>query len=109
MAGRHTPLELVTAGDQDVAVVHATGSLDMATTEQLETVVTGALVSYSTVVVDVSGVDSCDSTGLGSLVRLHRRASAGNRVLELRGPQPHVAELLAMTGIDKVIPVRASG
>lgn len=82
----------------------ASGSLDIATAGEFETAVQHALAEGTDVVVDLSALSLCDSTGLGAMVRLHRRAEAADASLTLRRPQRGVAEVLAMTGIDKVIP-----
>jgi anti-sigma B factor antagonist len=88
-----------------VAVVPVAGNLDIATVPALETTVAEALATASGVVLDLSGVDLCDSTGLGALVRIYRRARAGGKTFALRDPRHQIAEVLAMTGINKVIPV----
>jgi|SRR5215831_8686494 len=94
----------VTASET-AAVVPVAGNLDIATVPGLEDTVAEALATASGVVLDLSAVDLCDSTGLGALVRLHRRARAGGKTFVLRDPRHQVAEVLAMTGINKVIPV----
>lgn len=90
--------------NDSTTVVAASGSLDIATAQEFESAVQQALADGSDVVVDLSGVVLCDSTGLGSMVRLHRRAQAAGVSLSLHHPQRAVADVLAMTGIDKVIP-----
>lgn len=57
-------------------------------------------------VVDLAGVELLDATGLGVLVGAHRRARLQDRQLVLRDVTPRVARLLAMTRLDRVIPVR---
>jgi anti-sigma B factor antagonist len=97
-------------GDSEVrtTVVSTTGTLDIATADAFESAVMAALEQGEPVVIDVAGLTLCDSTGLGAIVRLHRRAQTMKRELALRDPRPHIADLLAMTGIDKVIPVTTS-
>jgi anti-sigma B factor antagonist len=102
---RRSSLELgVTHGD-GATVIATVGQLDIATSEQLEQAAREALELGRGVVVDLSELSLCDSTGLGALVRLHRLAQSNGQEVRLRRPRAHVADLLAMTGIDKVIPV----
>jgi anti-sigma B factor antagonist len=54
-------------------------------------------------VVDMSGVELLDATGLGVLVGTHRRARAAGRRLVLRDSPPRVTRLLALTRIDRII------
>ena len=56
-------------------------------------------------VVDLSGVELLDATGLGVLVGTHRRARVSGRRLVLRDASPRVARMLSLTRIDRVIPL----
>jgi anti-sigma B factor antagonist len=98
-------LELTTENGDRRAVVAASGILDMATIGDLESVVDEALSGAQDVVVDLSQVAMCDSAGLGGIVRMHRQAIAAGREFRLRNPHKHVNDLLAMTGINKVVSV----
>jgi anti-sigma B factor antagonist len=56
-------------------------------------------------VVDLSEVELLDATGLGVLVGTHRRARMAGRRLVLRNVAPRVARLLALTRVDRIIPM----
>lgn len=56
-------------------------------------------------VVDLSGVELLDATGLGVLVGAHRRARLAGRELVLRDAPPRVARLLSLTRVDRVVTV----
>jgi anti-sigma B factor antagonist len=105
MGGRGSDLKLTTLPGSP-AVVSAVGSFDIATVVQLEDAVTRAMAPGGSVVLDLAGVTVCDSTGLGALVRLQRHARAIGTEFAVRRPRPHVADVFAMTGINKVIAVR---
>jgi anti-sigma B factor antagonist len=60
-------------------------------------------------VVDLSGVELLDATGLGVLVGAHRRARLQGRELVLRDAGPRVARLLSLTRLDRVIAVERRG
>jgi anti-sigma B factor antagonist len=54
-------------------------------------------------VVDLSGVELLDATGLGVLVGAHRRARLTGRDLVLRGAPARVTRLLRRARLDRVI------
>jgi anti-sigma B factor antagonist len=86
-------------------VVYLTGVLDISTIDELGTVVRPHLRTDAEVIVDLSGVTLCDSTGLGAVVTFERHARAAGCRFAVRSPQPHVAEVFSMTGIDQVVRV----
>jgi anti-anti-sigma factor len=54
-------------------------------------------------VLDLSGLDAVDATGLGVLVGAHRHAGREGRTLVLRDVGPTVARLLRLTRLDRVL------
>lgn len=54
---------------------------------------------------DVSGVTFCDSTGLGALVRLHRQAEAQGGWLRLVRPAADLRRILQVTNLDRLLRV----
>lgn len=55
-------------------------------------------------VVDMSGVELMDATGLGVLVGTHRRAERAGRRVMLRGTPPRLRRLLRATRLERVLP-----
>ena len=53
-------------------------------------------------IVDLSQVPFCDSTGLGILVRLHRLTGGWTR---LAAPQGALRRMLEITNLDRVLPI----
>ncbi len=56
----------------------------------------------SEVVVELSGLEALDSTGLGVLLEAHRRAVHQGRRLRLHGVPPHMERLLRLTRLHRV-------
>jgi anti-sigma B factor antagonist len=56
-------------------------------------------------VVDISGVDLVDASGLGVLVGAHRLAMRSERRLVLRGVPERIERLLAVTRLNRVLSV----
>jgi anti-anti-sigma factor len=59
-------------------------------------------------VVDLAGVESVDSAGLGELVLLHMWAEAAGYSLKLACPNPSVRHLLELTNLVSVLDVYSS-
>jgi anti-sigma B factor antagonist len=88
-----------------VTVCKVVGALDIATVAIFRESVEIQIRSGGDVVIDLSELTFCDSTGLGAIVGLYRLATAADGSLILRSPRPRVASVLAMTGVDQVITV----
>ena len=56
--------------------------------------------SSGPVLLDVSGIDYIDSTGIGELVGHMQRLSSANRKMGLLQPHRRLSALLEMTGLD---------
>jgi anti-sigma B factor antagonist len=57
------------------------------------------------VVVDLSGVEFCDSTGMNVLLAAMKRLKEKGGVFELAAPRPAVRRILQVTGLDTVFTV----
>ena len=92
------------AGDHTVVVV--TGELDLAVAPKLEACLGDLdLGPGDTLVVDLSGLEFLDSSGLRVLVVAHHRAEQeGFRFVLVRGPDP-VARIFELTGIDQQLEI----
>src|SRR5262245_51744818 len=82
-----------------------TGYLDLSTVDLLRAAVGPACGTGEEVGLDLSGLTFCDSTGVGALVWLYRRASAGSGRLVVYAPRKAVRDVLRISGVDRVIPV----
>jgi anti-sigma B factor antagonist len=86
-------------------VVEIVGELDIRTCEWLEDAAGEVVDRGGRVVLDLSRLTFCDSTGLAGLVRLHKRAVAAGGSLVLRSPISRVQRLLNLTGLIRLFPV----
>jgi anti-sigma B factor antagonist len=92
----------------DVAVLALRGELDLASIEVLRTTVSAYIGRSGHIVLDLSEMTFCDSTGLGTFVGLHRQSTGAGGRLSLAAPRRRVDDLLKLSGIDRVIPVFAT-
>jgi len=92
-------------GDHIVVSVH--GEIDLYTVPRLKRELAGALAADGPVrlVVDLSGVEFCDSTGVNVLLAAHRQAREAGGDLELAAPRPAVRKILQVTGLETVFTV----
>jgi anti-sigma B factor antagonist len=54
------------------------------------------------VIIDLSGLTYCDSTGVSVLVAAYRRARAAGRALALAGLNPDITRVFRVIGLDQV-------
>jgi anti-anti-sigma factor len=71
----------------------------------LSQVVGEVLHNGGKVVIDLSGVTSIDSAGIGELVFLHTRAQSQNADLRVANPCAIVRDLLDLTNVDSVLAI----
>ncbi|MEE1816653.1 STAS domain-containing protein [Streptomyces sp. NPDC004288] len=91
------------------ALLTPAGELDHHTAEILRTPLDAALdAGTARLVVDCSGLEFCDSTGLNVLLGARLRADAAGGGVHLVGMRPAVARVFHITGADAVFTVHAS-
>ncbi|OKK22918.1 hypothetical protein AMK16_01755 [Streptomyces sp. CB00455] len=88
-------------------MVRVSGELDIDRAPQLRTTLRGALTDTDggDIVVDLSGVEFCDSTGLNVLLQARLEAEEKGRAVCLAGPRPQMRQLLELTGAHVLFPV----
>jgi anti-anti-sigma factor len=102
-------LSLETRNSGDVIIVHCQGRIvyrDEAAA--LSRVVGEVLQQTNSVVLDLSGVSSMDSAGIGELALLQTWAQEKNASLKCAGANSLVRTLLDLTNLDSVIEVHPS-
>src|SRR5215212_6008562 len=88
---------------QGVAVVHMSGRLDFGVATEAKRQFAEAVSAGSTrLVVDLSGVDFVDSSGLSSLVSGLRATRQVGGDLRIAAPKEQPAALFALTSLDQV-------
>lgn len=92
-----------------MAVVTATGEIDLTNAEGLRDALLAALNAGALgVVVDMSSTTFLDSAGVTALVRASRRAAASDATLRLAVTASAVLRVLNLVGIDRLIEVHPS-
>jgi anti-sigma B factor antagonist len=103
---RLVELKISTASQGGHAVVSVYGEVDLYTAPRLQTEL-AALVrdGVTRLVVDLSGVEFCDSTGMNVLLSAMKRLREQGGSLELAAPRSAVRRILQVTGLDTVFSV----
>ena len=89
-------------------IVTAAGEIDLYTAPRLHSQIAAAITSSAPgtrIVVDMSGVEFCDSTGMNVLLTCLRQAREQGGELELAAPRPAVMKILQVTGLDSVFTI----
>jgi anti-sigma B factor antagonist len=97
-------LALHTTRRDDRVTVSARGSIDLHSSDELRERLE-ALVEegHREIVVDLTAVDFCDSSGLNVLVRAYKQARAHGHVFSVTGAYGRVENVLRTTGLDRFL------
>jgi len=90
--------------------VIATGEIDLYTAPRLHSELAAVIANSAPatkIIVDMSGVEFCDSTGMNVLLSCLRQARERGGELELAAPRPPVKKILQVTGLDSVFTIGA--
>jgi anti-sigma B factor antagonist len=97
-------LDIRVEGDGPKRVVHLQGSCDLATVPELRQALQSlAPPDVTELVLDVSRLDFCDSTGLGTMLGALRRMREGGGEFAIAGATGTTLRLLEITGLDGVV------
>ncbi len=86
-------------------LIRLDGELDVGSAQVFRNAVGPHAGSGDEIVVDISDLRFCDSTGLGALVAVYRGATGAGARLHLCAPQPQLSKTLGVTGLDRVFVV----
>ena len=97
-----TSFDLVEVDPGQVLALH--GRLDVAVAPDVRLALAAAVrAGAGELVLDLSGLEAVDATGLGVIVGAHRHAGREGRVLVLRDVGPTLARLLSVSRLDRVL------
>jgi len=100
-------LKVSSRSQGDHTVVAVSGEIDLYTAPRLHSELAAAVMvdGPAQVVVDMAGVDFCDSTGMNVLLAAQRLASEKGGDLTLAAPRPPVRKILEVTGLQSVFTI----
>ncbi len=99
-------LKVTTRTQGDHTVISVAGEIDLYTAPRLQSELMSALGrNPARLIVDMSAVDFCDSTGINVLLAAHRQARERGGELQLAGPGSATRKVLQVTGLEAVFSV----
>jgi len=102
-------LSLETRNHGDIIVVHGEGRIVYRDEAAALSHLVGEILQHaSKLVLDLSGVSSMDSAGIGELALVQTWADGKNANLKCAGPNSLVSDLLDLTNLDRVIDIHPS-
>lgn len=102
-------LSLETRSQADVIIVHCQGRIVYRDEAAALSRVVGDVMSQARkIVLDLSGVSSLDSAGIGELALLYTWAQKENVDFKVAGPNNLVRTLLDLTKLDSVLEIHSS-
>jgi anti-anti-sigma factor len=94
----------VLRGAHSRLLVEVSGELDVATAEPLRAQLLPA-AEHGTVVLDMSGVTFCDSSGLRVLVEAEQLARRSGAAFRVAAPSAAVRRVLGLTKLDQALQI----
>ena len=97
-------IDVLARGDE--TVLRLAGDIDINSAPEITAQLTRLQADgRRAIVVDLSGVNFLDSSGLGALVTAHRAQVEAGGTLKLAAPRAHVSKVFRITRLSEVIPV----
>ncbi|MFG2682092.1 STAS domain-containing protein [Streptomyces sp. NPDC048392] len=101
-----SPLKITTRDAPTGPVLEIHGDLDFATSGRLRELLTGlALRPGQRLVLDLAGMEFCDSSGLTVLIVARHHAQAAQGDIALAAVPDHTRRVLQIVGLDQIFPV----
>jgi anti-anti-sigma factor len=101
-------LQASVAAGESGPVIMLAGEVDLTCAEQLDELVTGQLAGGTRqLTIDVSELRFADSASIRTLALAARTLAERGGSLVLLEPQPSVARVLALLGVDQMVTIRA--
>lgn len=91
--------------DKNTLVVQVSGELDLSTAEQFKLQVEQALANgkAQNLILDLSGVNFIDSSGLGVILGRYKTVTQNNGIIAIVNPKASVKKILELSGILRII------
>jgi anti-sigma B factor antagonist len=92
-----------------IEILSVPDELDLATADALVEQGLAAIARHPRLLLlDLAGVSFCDARGLSAFVRIANQADAAERHYGLIAPQPQIAKILRISGLNRRLPVFAT-
>jgi anti-sigma B factor antagonist len=90
--------------DNGIQVVRPARRLNMVSAPRLSAVVSDLIAAgHARIVIDLSGTEFIDSSGLGALVSCLKKARQAGGDLRIAGPAPQAQTVFKLTNLDRIL------
>lgn len=104
-----TELSITSANRGTSHVLELVGELDLANVHQFREALRALTLDQSQqLIIDMAGLDFCDSSGMSALVAARARTLAAHGAIALAGVPGHLVRALAVVGLDQLFAVHAT-
>ncbi|MFF3202899.1 STAS domain-containing protein [Streptomyces sp. NPDC002962] len=101
-----SPLKITTRDTATGPVLAILGDLDYAHSAELRDLLTTlALRPGQLLVLDLAGMDFCDSSGITALIAAHHHAQAAHADIALAAVPANTLRILRIVGLDQIFPL----
>ncbi|GAA3901828.1 STAS domain-containing protein [Streptomyces lacrimifluminis] len=101
-----SPLKITTRDAATGPVLEITGELDYTSAPALrELLTTLTLQPGQRLVLDLAGMEFCDSSGLTTLIAARNHAHAAQSDIALAAVPDHTLRVLRIVGLDQILPI----
>ncbi|MFC8394570.1 MULTISPECIES: STAS domain-containing protein [unclassified Streptomyces] len=100
------PLKTTTRHAPTGPVLEISGDLDYTTVGELRALVTAlTLQPGQRLVLDLTGLEFCDSSGITAMIIAHNHAQAAHADIALAAVPDHTLRVLRLVGLDRIFPL----
>lgn len=90
-------------------VLELAGEIDMSTAGQLREALRDLTLHHAQqLIIDMAGLDFCDSTGISVLVAARTHALVADASIALTCVPSHLVQALRVVGLDQIFPIHAT-
>ncbi|MEU8653655.1 STAS domain-containing protein [Streptomyces sp. NPDC048737] len=101
-----SPLKITTRDAATGPVLEVSGDLDYTTASELRELITAlTLQPGQSLVLDLTGMEFCDSSGITALIAARNHAHAAQADVALAAVPAHTLRVLRMVGLDQIFPL----
>ncbi|MEU9098452.1 STAS domain-containing protein [Streptomyces sp. NPDC048361] len=101
-----SPLKITSRDSATGPVLAIFGELDYASAAGLRDLIAATAVQPGQrLVLDLGGMDFCDSSGVSALIAAHNHAQAAQAQAALAAVPPNTLRILSIVGLDQIFPL----
>jgi anti-sigma B factor antagonist len=98
-----TPLALDVSAEDTTNVIHVTGDLDLMTAPELQACAESVVARAAEILIDLSGVQYLDSSGLSALIRVQRTAQQAGGSALVSAASPTAERVIETAGLREIL------